>query len=238
MEMELEMEMVGMSIFGVLLVIYLLLFAFSLVCYVFQALSLSAIAKRRNVSKPWLAWIPIGNMWLMGCLSDQFQAYTRNKVTNRRKVLMGLVVALFALFALFIVVTVLAAVMESEAALAIAVVGGMAFYFGMLGITIALVVIEYMVLYDIFNSCDPGNATAFLIISIVFSVALPFLLFAVRNKDQGMISWQQKQWQAQQWQQQQWQAQQQAQQYQQWQAQQYQQWQQQQAQQQQRQDLQ
>ena len=40
----------------------------SLAIYVFTALSLYTIAQRRGLHCPWLAWIPVANLWLMGSL--------------------------------------------------------------------------------------------------------------------------------------------------------------------------
>ena len=38
-----------------------------------------------------------------------------------------------------------------------------------------------------FKSCQPSSAVVYLILSIFFSVSLPFILFGIRNKDEGMI---------------------------------------------------
>lgn len=192
----------------------LLLTALNAVIYVFQALSLYTIARRRNISKPWMAWIPLLNLWIMGSLSDQFQQYTKNKVTNRRKLLIGLYLgAVFGLVLLVTLIVILASLARSaETAVVLVLISVVVGYLAIVGMLIAMVVFQYMVLYDIFASCNPKNATAYLVISIFFSVAMPFLLFSCRNQDGGMISYQQKQWQMQQqyqaWQAQQFQAQQ------------------------------
>ena len=51
---------------------------------------------------------------------------------------------------------------------------------------IALTVYQYMCYYDLYHSCDPNNSVLFLVLSIVFSGIMPFLVFACRNKDNGM----------------------------------------------------
>ena len=38
--------------------------AIGVACYVLQALSLYSLAKRREINKPWLAWIPLANAWI------------------------------------------------------------------------------------------------------------------------------------------------------------------------------
>ena len=51
---------------------------------------------------------------------------------------------------------------------------------------IPMTIIQYFCLYDIYRSCDPGSAVVFLLLSIFLGITLPFLLFALRNKDLGM----------------------------------------------------
>lgn len=57
----------------------------SLAVYVFTALALYTIAKRRGINHPWLAWIPFANAWLMGCVSDQYRAVARGETKYRRR---------------------------------------------------------------------------------------------------------------------------------------------------------
>ena len=54
------------------------------------------------------------------------------------------------------------------------------------GISIALAVIRYMALYDIYTSCQPQNNVLFLVLSIIFRITEPFFLFLCRDKDEGM----------------------------------------------------
>ena len=56
----------------------------------------------------------------------------------------------------------------------------------MLGIGIAVAIIYYMALYDIYKSMDPANCVLFLVLSILFGVTQPFFLFFNRNKELGM----------------------------------------------------
>ena len=53
-------------------------------------------------------------------------------------------------------------------------------------VTIALCVIRYMALYDVYRSMDPANAVLYLVLSILFSPTEPFFLFFNREKDLGM----------------------------------------------------
>ena len=182
----------GMEILEIFLIfflgIYLLMFAFMVLSYVLQSAGLYTIAKRRCIRNPWLAWLPVGNMWIMGSISDQYQYVGKGRIRNRRKWLVGLT-AVTMLSA--IPAPVIGAIMMLQGA-----DGGTGFMlfwmifmvlFGLMAVVaVAAMVIEYIALYDLFVSCVPENAVLYLVLSIVFPVSLPFFLFFSRKKDMGM----------------------------------------------------
>lgn len=177
------------SFIAIFALVYVFLIALSVVCYVFSSLGLYTISKRRGIRHAWLSWLPVGNLWIIGSLSDQYQYVAKGKVQNRRKVLMGLSIALLAcglLCGVGLGMLVAGAIVGESAP---SVIGGMllvVFYLALAALAITLMVFEYIALYSVFVSCDPGNATLFLVLSILFSVTLPFFLFACRKKDFGM----------------------------------------------------
>lgn len=65
--------------------------------YILQALALYTVAKRRGINKPWLAWIPLANVWILGSISDQYQYVVKGQVKNKRKSLLGLNIAITAI---------------------------------------------------------------------------------------------------------------------------------------------
>ena len=177
---------IGMMIF--LLVFYLIAMVVSIVMYVLQSVSLYSIAKRRGIHHPWLAWIPIGDAWIVGSISDQYQYVAKAKVRNRRKVLVGLYIAMYALMVAMIVAEVgmiLAIEMNGLEAIAPALtILGIAMV--MLVIAVLACVFYYIALYDLFVSCDPGNAVVYLVVGIFFQFLQPIFLFINRKKDLGM----------------------------------------------------
>lgn len=56
-----------------------------LATYVATAIALHAIANRRGIQHAWLAWIPVGNLWIMGSISDHYQLVARYRTKNKRK---------------------------------------------------------------------------------------------------------------------------------------------------------
>ena len=170
----------------------------ALVTYIFRSLGVYSIAKRRGLNRPWLAWIPVADHWLLGCVSDQYQYVVKDKNTNRRKWLLGLRIVLFVL-----TVVVSASLVSALFVAASSAVQGLPesrimvqltkrlmtsaiWMLPLLVVSIAEAVFYYMSTYDIYRSTDPRNSVLYLIISIFFRITEPFFLFFNRNRDEGM----------------------------------------------------
>ena len=168
-----------------------------LACYIFAALGLYTIAKRRGLNHPGLCWIPLGFEWQLGSLSDQYQYLVMDKNTSRRKIMLGLSVLNWISGA---VCTVVSSVMMvkltfsvpsmTEGEIASAIFGPLMIVMGVALVlsvaAIVLVVFRYICMYDVYRSCEPGNATLYLVLSIIFNILEPVFLMVIRKKDGGM----------------------------------------------------
>ena len=176
----------------------------NLAIYIFTALALYTIAKRRGIHNPWLAWVPIANMWLLGCIADHFRYQVRKETKCRRKVLLGLEIAVNAL-AMVILGLCVKVVMEifaiglenlenmSEDMLAelLATVMSSAFSMVLLSLPLMVVAIVHTVFYlialhDVYKSCAPENATMYVVLGFIFKFLTPIFLMICRDKDDGM----------------------------------------------------
>lgn len=182
-------ESVAMAVLGIYGVILAVIGLFGIAMYVIRSLSVYTIAKRRQIENPWLSWLPVGHEWILGSLSDQYKFITKKKVQNRRKVLLGLGIAGLLcgllMFCLVIASTVMVATDEMAATGMILLV--ILMYLAVLILSIVTTVFSFMSKYDIYKSCDPKNAVAYLVISIFINVTEPFFLLVCRNKDLGMV---------------------------------------------------
>lgn len=166
--------------------------------YVLQSLGLYRIASRRGIKHAWLSWLPVGSMWILGCISDQYQYVVKRQIKNKRKALLTL--GLVSL-ALAILVAVLCGVMVGMALeFDYGYAGGpqmagdfLGSVFGIIvasvlmsALSIAMVILQYICLYDLYTSCEPSNNITYLLLSIFLSFLMPVLLFLCRNKDLGM----------------------------------------------------
>lgn len=190
-------SIVMLQLFLLYLVIMGIVLLWSVAAYVMTSLSFHTIAKRRNISKPWLAWVPVANVWIIGSLSDQYRYVTQGQITNKRKVLLGLYIAVIGLLLVMLIPY------AAMIALAISSVDSvptdaqtmqvmmyalfvMAAAFALMVVAIVYAVFLYISLYDVFRSCDPKNATLYLVLTILLGVVYPFFMLACRKKDLGM----------------------------------------------------
>ena len=186
------MESVGVIFLYLLYVIpmYAALIAFAVVAYILTGKSLSAIARRRGIEKPWLAWVPVGCDWLLGCISDQYRYVTYGEESNRRKKLLWYNIGLWSIVAVMMtgatLMVIMAAVGASENA--VLVPGMLLFipYFAMFPLIVLYSILYYKSYYDLFRSCDPDKSLVYLLVSIFASFPLPFFLYSCRDKDLGM----------------------------------------------------
>lgn len=168
--------------FAVYLLVMFVVWAFCLVSYVLSSLGMYTIANRRGIRHAWLAWIPFGNLWILGSIADQYQYVAKGKIKNRRKVLLGLNILLIVLeVGCFMGIIAMYIIPEL-------ILASLCIFIGLLtmAVTITILVYEYIAYYDLFSSSEPNNATLYLVLSIIFSVTLPFFVFACRKKDLGM----------------------------------------------------
>ena len=180
-------------------------FGFSLAAYIFMALGLYTIAKKRNLKNPWLAWIPVADLWLLGSISDQYHYVTKGQERKRRKRLLGLYIAQLILSSVTVFLTVVCVLgligmglfnnMEALAGGLIIMVA-MALLLALLAIALMVVAIILLVqrcyaLYDLFCSCEVQNKSLYSTLAILgtclgFSLLPAVLVFICREKEEGM----------------------------------------------------
>ena len=168
--------------------LYLTILVFSVVSYVLCGKGLSAIARRRGIEKPWLAWVPVGNMWLLGCISDQYRYVVHGLETNRRGNLLTMsiitTVCSLLLSGLSVFVTGMAGDSVGSAT-------DMAFIllvvcYAVVAVAVVQTVMQFKAYFDLFRSCDPDKSLIYLLVSIFAGFPMPFFVYSCRDKDLGM----------------------------------------------------
>ena len=171
--------------------------------YVLTSWALYTIADRRGIKNPWLSWIPMVNCWIIGSLSDQYRYVVKGEVKNKRKTLLILNIISAVVALTLVIVGLVMAVQTATSLFGISVtnsdlglefldtalgmvVAGFAMAVPILALHIAIKVVRYMAMYDIYTSCTPKNNVIFLVLSIIFPITEPFFLFFTRDQDEGM----------------------------------------------------
>jgi len=176
-----------------------LVWLISIAAYVLQSLSLYTIAKRRCIKKPWLAWIPVGNLWILGSISDQYRYVAQGQIKSKRKALLileilatvlGIVCSVLAGAFIAQVITYDDTMFAVDHKLEMEMFGTLMGVIGVGllggGIKIASTVIQYMADYDLYRSCEPKNAVLYLVLSIIIGITRPVFMIACCRKDEGM----------------------------------------------------
>ena len=182
-----------------------------LLVFIMQALALYTIAQRRGIDRPWLAWIPLVNVWILGAISDQYQKAVNGQQKNKSNILLGLSIAIAVLTFLVAIIAVVltwnilrtaifcldAGVKLSDPAIVqllmdnlhiLLILSLLALPIGVLAIILA--VFYLMALYDVYRSCDPKNCAWYFVLSLVGNVVVEgarcIFLILCKDKDLGM----------------------------------------------------
>lgn len=172
----------------------------SAVMYVLKSIGLYSVAKRRRIKHPWLAWIPLGDYWILGSIADQYRYVSRNEVCSRRKVLLVMfaISQFIGVAASYLSVELMAIIAESArqisagydfsllvdlgSTLALLLTAGLA----ALIVSVVAMVFYFIALHDYYKSCYPDQKSLFLVLSILFPVTIPFFIFGCRKGEKGM----------------------------------------------------
>lgn len=185
------------AMLGLWLSMLLGLLGYMVVAYVLESKALLAIAERRGLDRPWLAWIPGVKLCVLGAISDQYRNLAYGQERNRQKLLLWLgivsllvttvVMTLLGIWAIVSIATI--AVQEMELFAAVYFLGYGFIWLMALGsgaLNTVTGVFKYLACYDLFRSCDPGKSLVYLLVSIFATYPLPFFLYSCREKDLGM----------------------------------------------------
>lgn len=193
------MEVLGIVAIVFFVLLYLGVLAFAVVGYIFGCKGVYAIAARRGIKNPWMAWIPVVQNWTLGCISDQYHERKYGQDPNlRKKLLIWSIITQSGISAFPVVGNidisisagsdVFSGFAETEAGRIITII----FLVVMLMLALVMLVLsiiqtiyQFKAYYHLYASCRPAQAMLFLMLAI-FTPANPFLVYACRNSDAGL----------------------------------------------------
>ena len=184
-------EMIVWAVVGAVAMVFA---AAGLALFLLRGWSLYGFARRRGLKKAWLSWIPVGQDWIRGSLSDQYKYLTAGRNQSRRTWLTVLSAASLLLKFLLVgsVIRHLSYAligfgyphMGYHMARLILTVGGMGFV--SVFVWIAKVIFHHLCMYDLYSSAEPNNGLAMTVLGVVVPLLESFFLVYIREKDGGM----------------------------------------------------
>jgi hypothetical protein len=181
-----EVHSSGSAIALAIIIIYAIALCFGIVCYILEAIGFYSMAKRRGLRLYGLAWVPIGNIWLLGTIADQYDYVKKGVQKSQGTTLLVLALIMFILDLVAVAFFIVAAVLGSDEYVTF-MVAGTVIMVGVLILGIIAAVLEYVALYKLYASSKPDCAVAFTVLSVLFNVTIPFFVFVCRKSDFGLM---------------------------------------------------
>lgn len=147
-------DLAGVGFFAGAIIVAVITAILGIAIYLFYSFALYKLAQSRNVEMPWLAWIPIAQLYIIGILVKSMKIST------------------FEIPKLEIVLP--------AAALATAILGAIPLI-GTL-ISLANIILLLLALYHLYKQYLPEQATVYTVLSILV-ITVPFLLLKISKME-------------------------------------------------------
>lgn len=163
--------------------------------YLLESISVYKMAKSAEIKNPWLAFIPVANDWVFGTLAEKYKK--KNGTKSARfgiilPVLEGIVFIESIALTIFTVISIkeitgyaLDAVNTSTEMAPeqfMSLIPVIILYFALMAVAIAYAVVFFIALWRVYSSFDKSNATLYIVLSVIFTISVPIILFIIRNR--------------------------------------------------------
>ena len=148
--------------------------------YVLRSLGLYRLAKNRGFDNAWLAWIPVGDVYIMGKLAE-LSPYVQRKIPKLH-IIMPIIYGAYLILCFVPSAIMIAgpAIFGSSGLgfMSVAAIGVFALLMIFMLVIVAALVFVY---YHLFKVYDPNNAVLYTVLS---ALSLSFIfLFIIRNRE-------------------------------------------------------
>lgn len=157
------------------LIVLVFAFVIGIAVYIFHSIGLYRLAKNQGIENAWLAWIPIGNYYIIGTVAKKSN-YIKTKIPRLDMILPICGAVYVALSFVPSIINIFASLAGSYAS--ILSMGISSLVISLLGLCFTAFLV--FVYYHIYKLYDPNNAVLFTVLS-VFGFAFIFI-FIIRNK--------------------------------------------------------
>ena len=157
-----------------------------LALYLLESIGVYKMAKSAEIKNPWLSFVPVGRNWVFGTLAEKYKK--KNGTKSARfgiilPVLEGIVLIETIALTIFPVIS---DAVNTSAEMApeqfMSLIPVIILYFALMAVAIAYAVVFFIALWRIYASFDKANATLYIVLSVLFSISSPIILFIIRNR--------------------------------------------------------
>jgi len=164
----------------------------NLILWIFQAIGLQRLGNRNNINNSWVAWLPIGDLWVLGKISDTRKNFWKIEDTGKLfviisvvQIIIGVIMLLGGVSAFFTNLS-FDLLAESEI-FSYILYGGIEFFDFLFGLSGGLILLlKFWSLYNVYSKYKGDKGVIFLILSIIFQFMIPIFLFAIRNEEENL----------------------------------------------------
>ncbi len=168
------MSNIFLATFFIGMIVLFVVLAISVTIYALYSIGLYKMAKKLSLPSPWMAFVPIASSYLLGLMAET--PSFGKKTLKYSYILLILQAVNFVVSILYSLLTSLYMFHNFGGILILVYL----IYFGTI---IATNVFNYIALYRLFNIFSPQNAVNFTVLSILFSISTPFIVFSIRNNE-------------------------------------------------------
>lgn len=187
------------AIKGILTAITVYTFSFLSIClvlYILRAIGIYTMAKNNDISKPWIAFVPVINSFNLGKIAEKYKKNYGSKSASFSLLL--LIFNLFKLVLVFLIFvlgfnavstilgfaqTAIENNTEMTLDMFVSVVPVIICYVALFGFSLAFAITKFIALWRIYSLYDNKNAVLYTVLSILFNFLDPIFIFILRNKN-------------------------------------------------------
>lgn len=185
-----NLEMVGVIVILVMILVYLIIMGLGIATYIINSLAIYRLADRRQISNPWMAWLPFTRDWVIGSIVDQYDE--RNGIKRKWRVLLltlslisiiGIIVVYVGMIVGMLVMAIQETNMEPEVGPTLAFIGVLyivLLIFAMLASAKGFC--QAICIYKIYESTVPEKAIKYLLLYLLVPLAGPLCLLKCHDK--------------------------------------------------------
>lgn len=163
--------------------------------YLLESISVYKMAKSAEIKNPWLAFIPVANDWVFGTLAEKYKK--KNGVKSARFGIILTVLSVIELVCSAVMLVFMIIVTKNILDMAYGAVENstevtpeqlaalipiIIIYFVLIAVSMAYLIVTYIAMWRIYASFDKANATLYIVLSVLFSISSPIILFIIRNR--------------------------------------------------------